>query len=469
MKLISSKVFIFIFLLSFFNSCATYYQKQSAFNQDFAAGNIEAALRFLEKNKEAAEKKDRLLYFLDRGVVEQMLGNYQQSNYYFEQAYIFSQDYRKSFSQDLIGMTANPMMMTYKGEDYEIVLLHFYKAINFLQLNDLEAALVEVRRINIRLNELNDQYENRKNRYKKDAFAHTLMGLIYEAKGNYNDAFIAYRNALETYRGIYGEEFGLKTPEQLKKDILKMAAYNNFTSDLNRYEEEFQMKYQKEEDVRGQLVYFWLNGLGPVKSEFSINLSILKGKGGAITFANEQEQISLPYTTQENYYNADPAEFSDLKFVRMAIPKFKVRKPLAESLELRVNEATYYFEKVEDVEKVAISVLQDRVWREIAKSIGRLAVKQAAEKAADAESENLGTVVSMLGAFTEKADTRNWQSLPHSIYYQKVPLSPGKHEIQLISRYPDATDTSKQVISIGKNQTIFKTFHTLASTPPQEQ
>ena len=125
-------VFMAIFLLS---ACATYYQKQTQFQNKFAFGHIEEAKKYLENNAKQAEKKDRLLYFLDRGVVEHMLGNFQESNYYFEEAYLFTQDYRKNFSGDFVEMVANPMLRPYRGEDFEVVLIHFYKALNFIQVD----------------------------------------------------------------------------------------------------------------------------------------------------------------------------------------------------------------------------------------------------------------------------------------------------------------------------------------------
>lgn len=64
-------------------------------------------------------------------------------------------------------------------------MINFYKALNYLQLNNMEDALVEVRKINIRLQQLNDKYPDHKNRYQRDAFAQLLMGLIYDAAGDY--------------------------------------------------------------------------------------------------------------------------------------------------------------------------------------------------------------------------------------------------------------------------------------------
>lgn len=453
-----------------FSGCATYYQQSAQFQQNFAQGNLEGARAFLEKNKKAEEKKDRLLYFLDRGVVEQMLGNFEQSNLYFEKAYIYNQDYKRSFGNDLVGFIANPMLRPYQAEDFEVVLIHYYKTINYLQLNQPDEALVEIRRVNIALNELNDRYIEKKNRYKEDAFAHTLMGIIYEEKGDVNNAFIAYRNAYNIYSSSYAEEFQVGVPEQLKKDLIRTAKLNGFYNEQNQYEKLFGMKYEAPPRETSDLIFFWLNGLGPVKSEFSLNLAATKGVGGGFIFANEQEGFLIPYNQNQSYYTSDPAQFSDLKVLRMAIPHYLTREPLITKAFIEINGERLPLEKAEDVNKIAFSTLQDRMAREVAKSVGRLAIKQATELAARSENQDLGAVIGLLNAATEKADTRNWQTLPHSIYYKRVSLSPEEHTIKLVtSGSKVSSDTVRIKVDMSDGKTKFKTFHSLESTTPFKQ
>lgn len=464
-------VISFMLTIFLFYGCATYYQKSYEFHQSFAEGNIEAAKSFLDKNIKAAEKKDRLLYFLDRGVVEQMLGNYQESNVYFEDAYLYHENYRKNFSSDLLGMVSNPMVKPYKAEDFEAVLLHYYKAINFIHLSDFDAALVEVRRINIKLNKMNDIYANKKNRYKEDAFALNLMGVIYEAKGDINNAFIAYRNSYNAYKEIYSEEFGVEIPIQLKEDLLRTASLMGFRQELARYEDEFGFKAKEIEQEYGSMVFFWLNGLGPVKGEFSLNLSTSSNGNGFFTFANEAEGINIPYNTANVNTPNQSSDFSNLKFVRMAVPKYRSRAPFYSNAKVvfdSLSRETVVLEKAENIERIAFTSLQDRMLREISKSIGRLAIKQAAEAALREQNEDLGSVLSVLNAVTEKADTRNWQTLPNSIYYSRVSLPAGKHKFQFItSQENGAADTLNYQVQIEAGRTSFKTFHSLESYPPE--
>lgn len=453
----------------FFSSCASYYQKSYRFNEDFTVGNIEKAQKFLIQQKKAAEKKDRLLYFLDRGVVEQMLGNYEVSNEYFEKAYIYTQDYRKNFSYDILGSIANPMLKPYKAEDFETVLIYFYKAINYIQLNQLDEALVEVKRVNIALNELNDRYENKKNRYKEDAFAHTLMGIIYEAKNDYNNAFIAYRNALNVYNSNYQENFNTSAPRQLQEDLLRMAKYNGFNNELAQYEKEFGFNYQPKEKGNGDLVFFWLNGLGPVKGEFSINLA-RDGNSSGLVFANESAGYSFPVSVNTSNGKVEESDLNQVRFVRMAIPKYIQRSPLVNEAYLQVGDQKHALEKAEDINQIAFSTLEDRMLREMGKSIARLVLKQASELAVSSKNEDLGFLVSTLNAVTEKADTRNWQTLPYSINYQRLSLNQGNQNVNLITKGDNiAPDTASFEVNIIQGKTLFRTFHSLESTSPYEQ
>ena len=90
------------------------------FNQQFQLGNLEEADLALEKDKKLAKGRDRLLYYLNRGATNSLLGNYQTSNEYLEQAYIFTEDYRKNVFNVAASFLTNPAFVTYPGEDHEI-------------------------------------------------------------------------------------------------------------------------------------------------------------------------------------------------------------------------------------------------------------------------------------------------------------------------------------------------------------
>ncbi len=99
----------------------------------------------------------------------------------------------------------------------------------------------------------------------------------------------------------------------------------------------------------------------------------------------------------------------DLKFVRVVFPKYLSRKPYYRTAALEVGGKTFPLETGQDLNEIAMKTLEDRMIRELSKSLLRLAVKQAAEQAVRSKNENLGALFSIAQALSEKADTRNWR------------------------------------------------------------
>ncbi len=445
-------------------ACATYYQKLAEFNNNFESGELEKAKAFLEKDKKGPEGKNKLLYNLNRGTIEALLGNYEQSNIYFNTADNLIEDYQKSPATQALALISNQMNTPYQGEDFEKVMIHYYKAINYLQLKQKDEALVECRKINLRIQQLNDKY-SKKNRYSVDAFSLNLMGIIYESDKDYNNAFIAYRNAAEAYENSYVGQFGIDIPIQLKKDLIHSAYKTGFEDEGKRYEEKYNLKFEARPANNGDLVFFWNNGLGPVKSENSINFSVVKGQGGYVTFANPELGMSFPFPLPANENNEGQGGLSDLEFVRVAFPKYVERKPYFKSASLSYNNKNYPLEIAENINKIAFKTLDDRMLRELSNSLLRLATKKAAEYTARNQNQDLGALVGVVNAITEKADTRNWQTLPYSICYSRISLPPGKQEIKWNAQAFDGRSIKEQMFNfdITKGKTTFHSFQSLES------
>jgi hypothetical protein len=400
--------------------CATWHQRSAGFHAALDAGNFEQADKALEKSKGHARKKNKILYYMNRGFLEFARGNTDASNRALEQAEILADAGKRDVMASALSLVSNPGALPYRPEDFELIMINFYKAMNYLADGDMEGALVETRKINIKLNQLNDKYPAHKNHYRDDAFAHLLVGLINDAAGDDNNAFIAYRNALELYQSDYATMFGVAPPLQLKKDLLRSAYRNGFTSELHAYEHEFGMKYAPEQPA-AELVFFWLNGLGPVKTRWRLDLVASYGKASAL-FYNDELGLSFPV----------PWSGSDgLSALSLSLPRYEERKPAYTNAELETNNNTFPLEMVENINNIAIKTLRDRLTRELLAAIPRLAVKKGIEWVANEKSPWLGTLVSIVNSATEQADTRNWQTLPYAIHYARVPLRDGDNEIVL--------------------------------------
>ena len=453
-------------LFFLFTACATYYTKTFSFQEKIQTGQIEKAEKQLEGDKKWEKGKNSVLYYLNRGYVNWLLQNYENSNNFFTIADNKIEDQYKDYKLEALALITNPMVKPYKAEDFETVILNYFKALNYISMNQLDEALVEVKKINIKLNKLNDKYPKHKNRYSKDAFAHLIMGIIYDAKHDYNNAFIAYRNAYEVYKELYVKEFNVDAPEQLKKDILRTAYLTGFYDDVRFYEKEFKTKYVHDKNAGPELVFFWLNGFGPVKAEWSINFTALPGGDGVMTFSNEELGLSFPIITSD-FNDNEKAALSDLRFLRIAFPKYVERNPVFVKATLSNNSSkSYQLEMAQNINEIAFKTLHDRMVRELANSIGRLAVKKAMEAIANKQNENLGMLVGLTNALTEKADTRNWQTLPFSISYIRIPLNKGDNNVKLTTYSKQNSQVHDFNIKADNNKTYIRYFHTLDSTWP---
>jgi uncharacterized protein len=449
----------FIVLCFISGSCATYYHQNYNFNSEFEQGDLKKALETLQANGQQAESRSRFIYFVNNGLLLSILGEYEESNSYFEKAFLFGEDYHLNYLGEATSYLTNPTITIYRGEDHEHLMLLYFKAINYLKMGRSEQALVECRRLNIRLNQLSDKYPSEK-KFRRDAFIHTLMGIIYQSAKDYNNAFIAYRNAVDIYETDYASMFGLAVPDQLKRDLLNAAWWSGFVQEFDALKNKFNMPEYLPVKPEAELVFFWHNGLAPVKNEWSINFAIDHSEN-MIVFSNPALGLTFPFKAEEKN---DKRELKDLEVFRVAFPKYVERPLYFESAVLRTDSASFKLEEAEDINKIAFYSLEQRMMLEFGKGLLRAAMKKATEHSIRKEDDRLGALIGIVNAITEKADTRNWQTLPHTIYYSRVPLRQGENKVNF------TIDSNHQPVHYNftytalAGQTLFHTFSSLESS-----
>ena len=182
------------------------YQEASSFYRE---RNFTEAAGIIESYREISYKeKDRVLYYLDTGMLYHYSGEYEKSNEALTLAEQGIEDlYTNSISKALASGLINDNVLEYSGEDYEDIYINIFKALNYIALSDRDSALVEIRKVHIKLNILEDKYRElieiyntsgnsegqivaRKNRFHNDALARYLGLLLYRADNSYDDARI---------------------------------------------------------------------------------------------------------------------------------------------------------------------------------------------------------------------------------------------------------------------------------------
>lgn len=401
---------IFIFTMLLFSGCTTYKGTMGKIAVSAEAGRFAEARDTLDKSPLAASRKDRLLYLLEKGTLLQMAKDYKDSNDVFESAERQADEfYGISISNELKGAIVNDAMMEYPGEDFERVLIHYFRAMNYMSLENRDEALVECRKADNLLNQINERYQG-KNVYKEDALLRYLSGMLYEWDHSYNDAFIAYRKAYDLYSKDYQRLYGVSAPPFLLGDLVRTAKASGLADEAEKYLDELgdaPWIDRETMDSYGELIILMDNGWAPRK---------------------ERKDIFLPIPTSQ-----PPLP------IRFSVPQFRASRPTVALASVWVDDAragrTY---TLENIGAIAVKNLDDRIGRVVAKTIARIAAKQAALEISvrKIEKENGPTA----GAFarlimqaglnlTEEADIRSWHTLPGEVQLARIPLPPGRHRV----------------------------------------
>lgn len=451
-------------LMLFLFGCSTYNQQIAHYYAHVKDGNYAAANKDLDHNKLLKKDRNRLLYFLEKGKTYHMLHQPDSSNLYLNKADEYMEEVRADAKDVAVGTLVNPMMEKYKGEDFEKFIIHYYKALNYLYLNKTEDAIVEARRISLQTQQQSDKFNDKTNRYSKDTFSMILQGLFYEAGGDVNNAFIAYRNAVEVYeKSPSGIHYGVSMPKQLEKDVIRTAYLNGFQSDVDYFEKKFNTQYRPEKSPEGgELVLFWENGLAPVKDQQEFFFALSRGVAG-FYFTDGQNQVPFVGVVGPEMNNINLGKFQSL---RVTFPKYVPSPLFYTSATASANGGDSHLEKVEDVNELAIATLRQRFGKEMATTLSRLLVKKIAEYTVRGDGKDdlrdgIAGAIQLYSLLSEKADTRNWQTLPSAIYYTRIPLKKGQNEIQLKTKMVSGKDETHTISVEGTGGLVFYNYSSL--------
>ncbi len=412
-------------------SCASYRQQTEQYYQQLQKGNYSQAKQLLKSNKLLNTRRNQLLLFFEKGYLYHVANQPDSSNFYFNLAdALIEEGYKKGVNL-AISTLGNPMLADYKAEDYERFMMHYYKALNYWQLGNIEAALVEARRITLANNSQKERYNNN-NRYQQDAFALNLQGILYEASGDINNAFIAYRNASEVYLADKGIYFGTPIPKQLQQSALYTAAQMGFNSERQWLEKQLQVRYLEiPKSKGGEAIIFIERGRAPIKDQENYFFTLIKD-GGGYFFMDNMHNLRIPMDVGFGV-DLTNKSLSDISLFRLALPKYFPQQSLmpVTNLTVKIGAATYTPEKAQDINQLAPALLRQRLLTELSTSLTRLLVKKLAEQELKKKDKTSGEILEAFNFLMEKADTRNWQSLPAEVDYVRVPLAVGAQTITI--------------------------------------
>ncbi len=439
------------------NGCATYSNSFTKVEHELEKQQYDDALKTIDK--QSKDKKDHVLYLLNKGMVLRMKRDFVASNESLEAAkHEMESLYAASVSQNALSFVINDATVSYAGDDYEQVLVHLYMALNYLELGQPYEARVEAQQIDIKLREIEEKIPGSK--FTEDALSEYLSGLIYDELGEWSDAMISYRKAYEAYKK-YQVNFSVPMPPMLKFDLVRLAKREGLTDELSRYEKEFGIAPAQRNTAdgapEGELVFVLNSGLAPIKRERVIR-----------TFAPPPSTIVSARRRAEYMEQPTPPVMVDI-----ALPYYESRPNRVAGARISVSGRQADTQLMENIDAIARASLNARMPAITARAIARAVAKGAIQESVDRAGQNRDDpAVQLIGSLlvrvatiaTERADTRSWLTLPADVQMARLPLPPGTYDVnvELLGNNGQVIETNVfPQVTIRKEHKTYLSQHTM--------
>lgn len=464
---ISTQSFFALLAFVLLVGCGPSVNRYALIETSLRAHNPKGADAIVQSAEKEYGDKSRLLYGMDRGIILQLAGDYQQSNAVLEQAEEeLDRLYTRRIRTETLAFMTNDTALFYEGDPYEQVLINVLKAINYAVLGQWQDALVEARRIDHRLNVLSDR-TTEKNAYRDDGFARYLSGILYESTGEVNDAFIAYRKAYEAFEATRTWSH-TPVPSQLRIDLLRTAEALHFTQELSEYQSLFpDTRWEARQALQelAQVVVISYNGRAPRKEDRFIDLPISLN-------ALQLVLLNRGFSQSERNRGVDTALYGlNGQVVRVALPRIVPQKTLVPLDRVSLipdngTPVTLNTELVHNVTALADKALSEKMAGLTVKALARSATKFAMAEATtrgaqQAAGKDAGPWVGLLvGLLTkgwavasEEADKRSWQTLPDEIHLARAWVPPGHYQVQPSESHDALLPEAMRTLFLGPGET----------------
>ena len=442
MSRITSRFGAIVVVVSLTFGCVSTPEVQEQIAEKMLVDDYAGAIKIVETHRdEAFDGKNRLLYFLERGMLLHVDGQYRESNAAFEDAKRVGDElYTLSLSNEGFSLMTNDYALDYAGENFERTLIHLFAALNYVQLGEPDAALVEVRQVGDYLRELQIDSMNQ-NVYQEDAFARYLSALLFESSGEFNSAFIDYKKAASAYLA-YSSDYAVSRPDSLMTNAERVAIRLGSWAQNDLHDLGSGAAPRILPVGAGEIVVLHYNGLSPIKDQdrYTIPFSeawLLAGAVQAAFHGNNQTEINHAIAIASQMSGVDVVSVTFPKFVDRPYAIARMKPTAAGALEISRPEL------VEDIGAIAEKDLADRIVRIRARTIARAAIKYALQKGAEEAARQAGgeyagliqAVIQIAGNVgryaSEQADKRVWSTLPDQIWMSSVVLPEGTHDLSV--------------------------------------
>ena len=365
-----------------------YIARTAGYRHAYEAYNYPPAIQGFGSEAQSGPQIDQLLAMMDQGMVLHAAGKFEESIQVLAQADKLSErlDF-VSVSEEAKVLISSERERAYRGEDFEKLMISTLQALNYAQLGKDEDALVEVRRVNERMQRMINE---EKKPYEQLAVARYLTGVLWEDQRHADDAFIDYMAANQ----LAGDLGSLAEP------LVRLA------KETGRAEALTQLRRQ----------YPWVQPTPLGQDEGQILVVIEAGK--------------VPVKTNGSRSGGPKAEV-------IAVPVFRDRPWIRDAQVVLDGDANTALRPttVTSLEQVAKIHLDHRIDGLVARQFGALALRAgiAAGAGAATKSEAVGILTFLALSYVNQPDLRSWMSLPAEFQLARYRVPAGVHRLTVVA------------------------------------
>jgi hypothetical protein len=433
--------------------CATYSARLKDLRPALARGEFDKALATVEKE---SGSKDRLLYYLERGLILHYADRYGESNEAFAAAERTAEDlYTKSVSEGVLSLISSDNAVSYRARPFELAMVPYVKSLNYAYLGQRDEAQVEARRasqllakyVDATLDGLRESDRTELEQIRSNAFLQYYSAMLYDWDGELNDAFIAYRNAAVSYQQTSGLlQTGI--PASLGHDLTRVGAQLGFRAELDDLRrtcpdvfaakgEDGQPLTPEDYEARsrwraglGEVVVLLEVGFVPQKTQARFDFPVFSGEAyddqndwsWQMAAGMGNMQAMSKGRTIEHWVSVAAPELQDDVPERITGARISAGVVGGQAVAVRVENLSRQARITFDAEKPTI------IYKTILRGLTKYLASRGAGKAGG-EWARLAT--NLFGAVTESADTRSWLTLPAHIDLARLSLEPGTYDLRV--------------------------------------
>jgi len=445
-----------IFSSSTGDKTAQLMEGQKQVQLKFQSGDYEQASNIVDslRQNDIYQRKDRVLYALDKGTISYFRSDYQNSVRLFQDAerYI-DQLFTKDAQRGVSAFFTNDTQLAYNGEVYEGIYLNGFSSLSYLNMGEFDKALVEARQIVQQLEQVEAKYKKLADSYRKSAravdradssekdmpwdsgrnriqdspFSHYLSSVLYAKSGAEDDAQIELKNM----------KTAVKNQQLLSNSqISYVSAFDQVT---------------KPKTYNTLITAF--SGLAPEKVEKRMHVGEIN------------QAIGLDDSTKKLIQDVEGATFE------IAVPRLKMHPSKVAKVKATVHDTLVAaLPLVEEMDKVAKEIFEAKepiiVTRAFfSEFIAFLPQTKKAQKVREQDKEGsldsnlregLAKLSTNMQKVSDQADLRGWNTMPGKVYSNVVKLPAGTHTIafEYYSADGELLHTEKKEVMIAENKKL---------------